>query len=152
MYSLLQQEPVPTNNSAMSGQSTPAQHDKTKWQRVKISETPDQHKPDTERPVSTADSTSPKRVRFGDKLEEPVEVTLEDIQRRDKGKADSRYEQIDKEGSDHDVKFVESGNTEQDLAELYADLEDLDEEEMEEEIGDLRETLDEYLGLGVTFF
>ena len=114
-------------------------------------ESQDDQKSDGERTASVADSI--KHVRF----EKEKSEDLPEISKENDG---LRYEDIRESiglssaDIDHDLIAVESGNTEQDLAELaeyaelYEDLEDLDEGDFED-IGDLKEKLDAYFSLGV---
>ena len=144
MFSI-QQGPSATNNSALSGQSTPAHFDKAKWQSVKLVQ--DDARSDSDRASSTASSR--KHVTFGaDKSENLTEIRKEKdpIQSEDKG------ERTDV--GTKDVVAVESGATEPDYAELekyaelYSDLDELEEGDLED-IGDLKEKLEEYFSLGV---
>ena len=143
---LIQQGPSATNNSALSGQSTPAHFDKAKWQSAKLVQ--DDARSDSDRASSTASSR--KHVTFGaDKSENLTEISKEKedpIQSEDKG------ERTDV--GTKDVVAVESGATDTDYselekyAELYSDLDELEEGDLED-IGDLKEKLEEYFILGV---
>ena len=140
-----QQGSTAANNSALSRQSVPSQQGSTQWQRVKLSSITESEATD-----SSGSETS-RHVRCIKDMKISAQGSSTETE-RDKNKA--RVTPLGGDRYMSDISVVGSGmtvvscNTDTDLAVLYAELQEMEDEGIED-IGELQNTLDEYLGLGV---
>ena len=140
-----QQGSTTANNSALSSQSVPSQQGSTQWQRVKLSSINESEATDS------SGSETPRHVRCIKDMKISAQGSSTETE-RDKDKA--RVTPLGGDRYRSDISVVGSGmtvvscNTDTDLAVLYAELQEMEDEGIED-IGELQDTLDEYLGLGV---